>query len=159
MVRTADPARLELSQDSETPASRALALLSGDRAFVAVTLFPAFLIIGVYIYAPLFYSFYLSFFRTRLFSPAKFVGLDQYVLLLTDHVFWIALGNTLAYTAASVLLTLALGLASALLLERPLAGRDAFRTISFCRTSSHTRHTLCCGTGCSIRVTVSSTIS
>ena len=30
-----------------------------------------------------------------------------------------------------VLLTLALGLASALLLERPLAGRDAFRTILF----------------------------
>ena len=131
MARTADPARLELSQDSETPASRALALLSGDRAFVAVTLFPALLIIGVYIYAPLLYSFYLSFFRTRLFSPAKFVGLDQYVLLLTDHVFWIALGNTLAYTATSVLLTLALGMASALLLQRPLAGRDAFRTILF----------------------------
>ena len=151
---------MEIAQNSETSASRALGLVSGDRAFVAVTLFPALLLIGVYIYAPLFYSFYLSFFRTRLFSPAKFVGLDQYVLLLTDHVFWIALGNTLAYTAASVLLTLALGLASALLLERPLAGRVTLSgPFSFCRTSSHTRHTLCCGTGCSIRVTVSSTIS
>jgi ABC-type sugar transport system permease subunit len=52
-------------------------------------------------------------------------------LLFTDHVFWIALSNTLVYTSASVVLTLALGLASALLLQRPLYGRDIFRTVLF----------------------------
>jgi multiple sugar transport system permease protein len=131
MVEIAQPDR-----PVSTPAvllwgSRAMALLSNERVFVIVTLFPAVILIGVYIFLPLFYSLYLSFFRTRLFEAAGFAGLDQYATLFTDEVFWIALINTLTYTAASVTFTLVLGLASALLLHRPLVGRDLFRTVMF----------------------------
>ncbi len=61
-----------------------------------------------------------------------FVGLDNYVTLLTDPVFQVAIGNTLIFTVTSVFFHLALGLAFALMLNSTIMPRLAssiFRTI------------------------------
>lgn len=61
-----------------------------------------------------------------------FVGIDNYVTLLTDPVFHTAIGNTLVFTIGSVLLHLTLGLAFALMLNSTLIPRFAssiFRTV------------------------------
>lgn len=61
-----------------------------------------------------------------------FVGLDNYVTLLTDPIFLTAAGNTIVFTLASVFLHLALGLSFALMLNSTLMPRFAssiFRTI------------------------------
>ncbi|TPW74483.1 carbohydrate ABC transporter permease [Schumannella soli] len=64
----------------------------------------------------------------------KFVGLDNYVDVLTDERFHTALGNTLIFTLTSVGAHLVLGLVFAMLLNTPLlsnASKAVFRTIYF----------------------------
>ncbi len=62
----------------------------------------------------------------------KFVGLDNYVEILTDPVFHIALGNTIVFTVVSVAAHLVLGLLFAMLLNTKLLGtrfKALFRAI------------------------------
>jgi ABC-type sugar transport system permease subunit len=56
-----------------------------------------------------------------------FVGLDNYVEVARDARFWGALAHTLMFTVTVVGIEIALGLALALLLDRPMRGRDALR--------------------------------
>ena len=57
--------------------------------------------------------------RLPIFDIAEFTGLENYRFLLHDDRFWNALGNTAYFTAVSVALELLIGLAIALLLNRP----------------------------------------
>jgi ABC-type sugar transport system permease subunit len=50
-------------------------------------------------------------------EPARFVGAGNYAQLLSDRIFWQALGNTAIYTFGSVLASALLGLVLALLVE------------------------------------------
>lgn len=54
---------------------------------------------------------------------SQFVGIENFVEILTDAGFWTATRNTLVFTVASVLAHLVLGLAFAMLLNSPLLGR------------------------------------
>ncbi len=93
---------------------------------------PNFLLFALFTYWPLIYNGYLSFVRWDLLAPRKlWVGLDNYRELFTSPAFGGILANTLNFTVASVVLTCALGLLIALLLNQPLRGRDAVRSIVF----------------------------
>lgn len=105
--------------------------MPSDWLFIVVTLAPALILLGVYIFLPILWSLYLSFFKTRLYNVVEFVGLANYQTVLRNPVFWTALSNTMVYCVASVVLTLALGLIAALLLRRPLPGHHAFRAVVF----------------------------
>jgi multiple sugar transport system permease protein len=62
----------------------------------------------------------------------RFVGLQNYVRLATDPLFWKAFRNTLSLVLVGGPLTVALALGTALLLEHPLARlRGFFRTVYF----------------------------
>ena len=65
----------------------------------------------------------------RPLSRGRFVGLGHYARLLGDEHFWHALGVTAVYTIAVTALAFVLGLAAALLVNRPLAGMPAIRTL------------------------------
>ena len=56
-----------------------------------------------------------------------FVGLDNYAEIARDARFWEALAHTVMFTVAVVALEIVLGLALALLLDRPMRGRGALR--------------------------------
>lgn len=59
---------------------------------------PAALAFLIFVIGPFLYTFYLSFFDWNMISPdMKFVGIDNYVRVLTDPVFYKVLKNTLAY--------------------------------------------------------------
>lgn len=78
------------------------------------------------------YAFYLSFHRWNILEPAKpFVGFDNYARLLEDERFRQAVLNTIYYTAASVPLTIVLGLLVALLLNTQIRARGLFRTFFY----------------------------
>lgn len=79
---------------------------------------------------PILYAVWLSLFRYDLRFPAsrEFVGLGNYLSVLTSEVWWHALTNTLIITAVSVAFELVLGLALALLMHRATAGRRTVRT-------------------------------
>ena len=93
---------------------------------------PNLLLFGTFTFWPLFYNAYLSLTQWDMLSPIKvWVGLSNYTTSLADPQFHRILLNTLYFTVGSVLLTSLLGLIGALLLNQPLRGREAARTIIF----------------------------
>jgi len=97
----------------------------GRRATPYAFLSPTLVLIAVLMAAPVVLVVGYSFFdRVITARQSQFVGLDNYLQVLTDPVFTRALENTGFFVGASVLAHFALGLAFALLLNSPLlAGR------------------------------------
>lgn len=79
---------------------------------------------------PIGYAIYLSLFRYDLRVPddITFIGLDNYALVLSSQVFWVAVGATTLITVVSVLLELIIGLGLALVMHRAVFGRRTVRT-------------------------------
>ena len=85
---------------------------------------PAVLSLALVGIAPLVFAVWTSlrdYNLTRL-ARQKFVGLDNYAKVLTDEVFWQAMGRTFTLLAVALPLQLALGMGIALLLHRPGLG-------------------------------------
>ncbi|MGZ8214544.1 MAG: carbohydrate ABC transporter permease [Methylosarcina sp.] len=91
---------------------------------------PAVIAMALVTAYPILYAIWLSFFRYDLRFPAgrEFVGLGNYLSVLTSEVWWQALANTLIITAGSVACELLLGMALALLMHRAMVGRRTVRT-------------------------------
>jgi len=88
-----------------------------------------------FLLGPMIASIYLSLTEWDSFTPAKFVGLDNYVHALTqDPIFWKALTNTFYYALVSVPLGLAVGVWLANLLNKKVRGRKLFRTMIYLPT-------------------------
>ena len=84
----------------------------------------------VFTLIPVVFALGLSFYDWDLLLDPLFVGLENYRRLLTeDAVFRAALINTVLFALATVALSVALGLAVALLVNLPLRGVVLFRTI------------------------------
>ena len=64
-------------------------------------------------------------------NAAEFVGLDNYVAILTGEKgeFWLQFVNTLVWTASCVALHYAIGLALAVMLNRRIRGRGIYRVL------------------------------
>ena len=93
---------------------------------------PNLLLFWIFNYRPLFYNAYLSFHEWDFLSPVKiFVGLDNYVEVLTDPHFHRVVRNTIVLMGGGVCFTILFGLALALLLNQKLPGRDAARSVLF----------------------------
>lgn len=110
-----------------------LGLQGRQTAWAYLFLTPAFLLFAVTVFYPMIRAFQFSLYRWPLGSaPKSFVGLDNYQRLLDDALFHKAIANTLYFTIATVVPTLAVALAIALLLNRRnLRARGLFRTIYF----------------------------
>lgn len=79
---------------------------------------PALLVVASVMLFPLLYNITLSFFEKSIYNPDwKFVGIDQYKMLLTDKGFLNALKNTVFWTFFSVLFQFAIGFICALVLS------------------------------------------
>jgi multiple sugar transport system permease protein len=77
---------------------------------------------------PMLISVYLSMTRWDIISPARFIGVQNYVRMFTqDDLFFQSLSVTARYTLMSVPLHLVLGFILALLLNTPTPGRNFFR--------------------------------
>lgn len=90
---------------------------------------PTFLLLGLVTFYPALYNIWLSFRNESLRTTvSSFVGLANYRRILSDPFFWGALGRTMIYMIASLVLRVALGLALALILNIPQKGRSLART-------------------------------
>ena len=98
---------------------------------------PALIVIGVFFVLPVVAALLLSFTDFDLYALAdlrnlRVVGLRNYVRLLETPLFWQALGNTLYFVVVGVPLSIGASLATALLVNSPLARLKAvFRTALF----------------------------
>ncbi|MGJ4953726.1 carbohydrate ABC transporter permease [Bradyrhizobium sp. HKCCYLS20291] len=92
-----------------------------DRTLAVLLLTPAALLLAVIIAYPVARLFYTSLFSLSLTSglPARFVGLENYTLVMEDPVFWETTWNTLLITLITVPGALLTGLALALLANLP----------------------------------------
>ncbi|QFG68445.1 carbohydrate ABC transporter permease [Ornithinimicrobium pratense] len=93
---------------------------------------PALVIFGLFVVVPIARAVQFSLYRWKGFGPlVDFVGLQNYVSVLSNEVFRGAVGHNLFIVVASILIQLPLGLAIALLLNRRIRGRGLLRTIIF----------------------------
>jgi len=107
-----------------------LSLLTRERVFAAALLFPGLLLVVIFAFYPILYSFYLSLHRIILGLPGlgqPFVGLRNYADLLHDRIALHALANTLLFVLSSTLLEVMFGLCIALVMNRHFRGRGFLR--------------------------------
>ena len=104
---------------------------------------PLLLVITVLLVYPVASALLISFQDKVLGTPGVFIGLGNYQALFKDRVFWISLKNTLAYVAFTVPLSVAGGLALALLVEAGTSLRGLYRTLLFLPWVSHWE-SICC---------------
>jgi multiple sugar transport system permease protein len=102
-----------------------------DRNIKWVFMLPALLFIALMIVFPIFYTMRLSFFEWSMsaVNPPKWVGLDNYILLLKSDLFWNALGKTFYHSSISIVLETVLGVAIAILFFRKMAGAQTIKTM------------------------------
>ncbi len=96
---------------------------------------PNFILLGIFIFWPIFYSVYLSFFKWNMIAPKKtFIAFDNYQHLIEDPVFWLVAKNTLILALVTVIVKMAISLGLALLLNKDIKGRSFYRAIIFSPT-------------------------
>ena len=104
-----------------------------DRNYGLLLVLPTTIVLVLIIIFPLGYSLYLSFVSLNLLRPGQgshFVGLLNYLRVVTDPLFDQSLLRTLAFVVGTLTVELAYGLLVAILLNRAdLKGRGAFRTL------------------------------
>lgn len=80
----------------------------GEKGVPALLLAPALILFSVFMFYPLLYTFYLSFFDWNMTRPTKeFVGLDNYISIFTDPNFGKIMGNTVLYILLLLLIDFA----------------------------------------------------
>jgi multiple sugar transport system permease protein len=106
---------------------------TGDVAAGYLFISPAMALLIVFVLIPALWIFWLSLQRWDLISgSADYIGAANYQrLLLRDDVFRKSVWQTVYFVAVTVPASMALGLALALLLHRPLPLRDFVRTLIF----------------------------
>ena len=85
------------------------------------------LLVGI---APLLFALYTSLHRYQLTNlrNTSFIGVDNYTAVLTDGVFWEAMGRTFYLLAVSLPVQIAIGMGVALLLHKP--GLSLLKTLT-----------------------------
>ncbi|MGE4584410.1 MAG: carbohydrate ABC transporter permease [Sphaerochaeta sp.] len=91
--------------------------------------FPSVFIILALILYPVLYNIYLSFFAFKLAGDNVFVGLRNYVQILTDSEFLLAVRETLVYVVFSTLGTTLLGLGTAMVMNKKFPLRGLVRSL------------------------------
>jgi multiple sugar transport system permease protein/sn-glycerol 3-phosphate transport system permease protein len=126
------PAAARAARPGTTP----LARLRGDeRLLFLLFVAPNLILFGLFTYWPMIQNVRLSTVRWDMISPVQTpVGLANYRYLAEDPVFHRVVLNTGVFAAAAVGLSLLLGLATALLLNQKLRGRDGARAVLFAPT-------------------------
>ena len=93
---------------------------------------PALTLFAVFVVWPIVRALQFSLYRWKGFGPlVDFVGLQNYVSVLTNDVFIGAFTHNMVIVVLSILIQLPVGLAIALLLNRKMRGQGLLRTIIF----------------------------
>jgi len=92
---------------------------------------PSVVLLLIWMLVPLCMTIYFSFMRYNLLQlePIEFDGWTNYEFFITDPSFWPALSNTLILVGSVLIITVVLGLALALLINRPFFGRGIVRVL------------------------------
>ncbi len=92
---------------------------------------PSVLLFAGFLAGPVAYALYISFNEWTILKPPIWQGLDNYRRLIHDDLFYTSLRNTIVYTLLYVPMILALALAAALAVNRPMRGQSLFKALIF----------------------------
>ncbi len=92
--------------------------LNQERTLGYVLLVPALLLLIVFVAYPFFFGVYISLTDAQIGGAANFVGLDNFIALLSDDIFRQTVFNSFLYTIVTTALKLVFGIAMALLLNQ-----------------------------------------
>ena len=104
-------------------------LQNSRNALGLLFMLPAALLLALFLTYPLILGVWLGFTDTKIGRAGVWVGLENYLFLLTDSVTQLALFNTLFYTFVASVLKFALGLWLAILLNEKIPFKTFFRTV------------------------------
>jgi multiple sugar transport system permease protein len=97
---------------------------------------PFFIGLLIFVYIPILWSVYLSFFDARnTVTPTHFVGLANYIYLLTDRAFLSSMGTFTVFAIFIVPVTFAGSLGLALLVNKARVAQAFFRSAFFLPTA------------------------
>lgn len=106
-------------------------MLLKDSFWAVLMLAPALIGTIIFIFIPVIGSFTISLTEWDLITPAKFVGLNNYINLLTDKTFYQVLLITTIYAVCTVFLGVIIPIVLAISLNQKIKGLVYFRTAYF----------------------------
>lgn len=99
--------------------------------YLALTI-PAIILMVWFIGVPLLNGIRLSFFKWNGYSQKmKFIGIENFIDMFDDKIFWTSTRNTLIYGFGSTILQNIFGLSAALFLNKAFKGRNGVRVILY----------------------------
>jgi multiple sugar transport system permease protein len=101
----------------------------GEQWFALTCCAPATAVVVLITFYPVAYAFMLSAYRTSFARIQAYVGLGNFVALLHDATLLQSIGRSLVFVFSSVALSMALGYAIALLLNRELPAKGVIRAL------------------------------
>jgi ABC-type sugar transport system permease subunit len=110
---------------------RASPALRREARLAYAILTPTLLVILGLVAYPFVSAVYLSLQDKMVGAPGRFIGIDNYLELFRDEVFWRTAWNTTVYTVVGVGLKFVLGLTMALVLDQERRFNNVFRTLLF----------------------------
>ena len=91
---------------------------------------PAILVMGVFTVYPLFEGLRIAFTNSHLLKEStRYIGIQNFIRLLSDEIFWLSLYHSVLLTVAVVFLQFVLGLILALAMNQNLPGMSLFKSI------------------------------
>ena len=107
-----------------------MGLVIKERQKGLLLILPTLLIMSLFTVYPLLDGLRMAFTNTHLLrDTVQYVGLDNFVRLLSDEIFWISLYHSVVLTVAVVLLQFVLGLILAWAMQQELPGMSLFKSI------------------------------
>lgn len=96
-------------------------------------LLPGFILLLIFIFYPIAKNFYMSLSDYNIFLDKMntFTGIDNYVRVFKDKMFWDAFINTAAYAVVTILPQMAIGLILAIIINTKIKGSFLFRILFY----------------------------
>ena len=104
------------------------------REAIAAYLFltPFMIFFAIFVVRAVIAAVQMSFFDWHILRPSRpYIGVENYMELFNDDVWWIALQNTIYFTALTVTGTTIVALAAAVAVTRPIRGAGFFRILLY----------------------------
>jgi multiple sugar transport system permease protein/raffinose/stachyose/melibiose transport system permease protein len=98
-----------------------------DDGYGHLLILPCYIIYILFVFLPVLMTIWYSFRRYDLFSINEFIGIQNYLRLVTDPLFLISFKNTFLYALGTIIPQLVFGLLLALGLNRNIAGKNVLR--------------------------------
>ena len=105
--------------------------LFNENTQINILVLPALIGTLIFIVIPVFFSFYLSFCRWDLLSDIKFIGLKNYIELLSSPAFGLIIKNTFIFAVSTAVIAIIIPLVLAAVLNNKIRGTEFFKTAYF----------------------------